>query len=692
MSIGKKITVLIAAFVTIAMGAILMVTNYYGTKVFSEMEASGIDITSSLGTMKWVVFLVTLGILALMITGTWVVVRKQLTEPLKKMKEDSTVLSMGQTNFEIDQDLMSRSDEMGDLYQVIGKIRDDIDNKSSVIERIARGETGIDIQMSSDKEKINASLKLLVENINGVTEAMDTITWNVRRGAIRETVDLSHLVGVWNHYPKQLNEAIAVFVKIFDSLPLIVAAFDKDYNVEFMNAGGEKLLGKTTDNLKGTKCYDSFKTDQCNTGKCACRQSMGTNLVVREETVSRAGDSPMDIDYIGVPLENESGDIIGAFEIVLDQTTIKTAQRVAGKQSDYQTKQLSYLLTNLDKMSKGQLDIDAKVDAGDKDTKILELTYQSINDNLNNSVNAIKSYIEEIATVLSEMAGKNMTISINRDYLGDFTQLKDSINHILAVFNDTLEEIEQAAVQVDIGTNQVAESSQNLSQGSAEQASSVEEISATVSQIAEQTKQNAQNANNANTISTGVKVDANQGNSKMGYMLKAMEEIKNSSNNINSIIKVIDDIAFQTNILALNAAVEAARAGDHGKGFAVVAEEVRNLAARSAGAAKETTEMIDLSITQVNEGYSLANETADALQKIVKGVEETVNIVEAIAEASIQQAAAVSQIDDGINQISQVTQMNTSTAEESASASEQMASQAQYLKSMINEFKLTHSK
>jgi methyl-accepting chemotaxis protein len=690
MSIGKKITVLIATLVTVAMGVILTVTNYYGAKVFSELEASGIDITSSLGMMKWVVFLVTLGVFVLTITGTWMVVRKYLTNPLKKMKEDSTMLAMGQTNFEPNQDLMKRTDEMGELYQAIDKIRDDIDDKSALIERIARGETGIKIQVNSDEDKINVSLKKLVDNVNEVTATMNTITGNVRHGALREKVDLSHLEGVWKTYPQKLDESSAVFVKIFDSLPLIVAAFNKDYSIEFMNATGEKVLGKTSDNLKGTKCFDSFKTDQCNTEKCACRQSMASNLVVREETISRAGDSPMDIDYIGVPLENESGDIIGAFEIVLDQTKIMTAQRVAGKQSDYQAKQLSYLLANLDKMSKGHLDIEAKVDAGDKDTKILELTYQSISDNLNNSVNAIKSYIEEIAKVLSEMASKNMDISIEREYLGDFTQLKDSINHILSVFNDTLEEIEQAAVQVDIGTNQVAESSQNLSQGSAEQASSVEEIGATVSQIAEQTKQNAQNANNANKISTSVKVDANQGNSKMKYMLKAMEEIKNSSNNINSIIKVIDDIAFQTNILALNAAVEAARAGEHGKGFAVVAEEVRNLAARSASAAKETTDMIDLSISKVNEGYSLANETADALQKIVQGVEETVNIVEAIAEASVQQAAAVSQIDDGINQISQVTQMNTSTAEESASASEQMASQAQYLKAMINEFKLTH--
>ncbi len=297
--------------------------------------------------------------------------------------------------------------------------------------------------------------------------------------------------------------------------------------------------------------------------------------------------------------------------------------------------------------------------------------------------------IREQALVVEKMAAGDLTVAVK--VRSDQDLLGQRLKQMVATNNEVLGNINRSAEQVAAGAQQVSLSSQSLSQGSTEQAASLEEITSSVTEVAAQTKQNAVNASQANELSLRVKENAADGNERMRGMLAAMGEINESSENISKIIKVIDEIAFQTNILALNAAVEAARAGQHGKGFAVVAEEVRSLAARSANAAKETTALIEGSIKRITVGVKLAEETAEALDKIVGGIAETATLVGEIAAASNQQASAIAQINVGVEQVSQVTQANTSTSEESASASEELSSQAQLLKEMVGKFKLASS-
>lgn len=301
---------------------------------------------------------------------------------------------------------------------------------------------------------------------------------------------------------------------------------------------------------------------------------------------------------------------------------------------------------------------------------------------------SISKPVRKLAAGADKIADGDLDVYIDIHTKDEVGKLADAFNRMANNLNDVISNINEASEQVAVGSKQVADSSMELSQGATEQASTIEELSASLEEIANQTKLNADNSNQANTLAERAKDNAVQGNNHMKDMLKAMEEINQSSNNISKIIKVIDDIAFQTNILALNAAVEAARAGQYGKGFAVVAEEVRNLAARSASAAKETTEMIEDSIKNVETGTAIAKQTSDALNKIVEEVSKVAKLIDDIAVASNEQSSSIDQINQGIMMVTEVIQKTSATSEESAAASEELSSQADLLKEQVLRFKL----
>ena len=331
---------------------------------------------------------------------------------------------------------------------------------------------------------------------------------------------------------------------------------------------------------------------------------------------------------------------------------------------------------------------------GDLDTPMPKITTKDETGMLARStadlVAGLRTVISDIDFLLNEMANQNLNVHTEHEgvYVGSFRNILFSMRNMKGQLSGAMRQVNHSASEVSDASNQLSASAQMLGQGTTEQASSVEELAARISVISEQVKNTAKGALEARgqTHQTGESVLLC--NQKMQNLVEAMQKIQESSDEIEKILKTIDDIAFQTNILALNAAVEAARAGSAGKGFAVVAEEVRNLAGKSAAAAKDTSVLIENSTDAVHMGMEIARNTADVLLEVVNSIQAVVKAIDEIATVSNEQSEAVEQVSEGINQISIVVQNNSATAEESAAASEELSAEATCLKEMVDQFTL----
>lgn len=333
-------------------------------------------------------------------------------------------------------------------------------------------------------------------------------------------------------------------------------------------------------------------------------------------------------------------------------------------------------------LAQGDLHEDTEQVRGQDESARLTLALQK-------TIQGLRAYITDISEVLHRVAEKDLTVQSDVHYGGDFQPIKEALNTILLSLNQTFGSIQQSAFEVNAGSEQVSLGAQHLSQSSTEQTATVEQLTDSLENISQRVTANAKNAESMAELSKNTTLSVEAGNKQMQDMLTSMGDMDESSKKILNVIKVINDIARQTNILALNAAVEAARAGAAGKGFAVVADEVRNLAAKSAEAAKTTEELIEKTIISVQNSMLSANMTANSLTDVFEKIENVDKLISEIADSSKEQAQSINELSQGMEQISAATQSNSATAQESAATSEELFHQSQILDELVREFKTT---
>lgn len=305
---------------------------------------------------------------------------------------------------------------------------------------------------------------------------------------------------------------------------------------------------------------------------------------------------------------------------------------------------------------------------------------------LSETVQDLKGVITEVDDHLAELSSGNFLINVEDDFKGDFAEISQSFREIVDSLSQAMGEIDSNAEYVQNGATDLSGAAQQLAEGATDQASAIEELTATITEVSEKITVNAKNADNAKGVVADMGEQILESNEHMKKNTEAMNNIKEASNKIAEIIGSIEEIASQTALLALNASIEAARAGENGKGFAVVATQVGVLAEQSSEAARKTKDLIQNAILAVEDGMQLADSTAKSLLHVVDNVKLVNNSMAEIAEASDNQAMAVAQITEGINQIAEVIESNTATSEESAAASEQLTGQANVLKELVGRF------
>ncbi|MGO9014490.1 MAG: methyl-accepting chemotaxis protein [Dissulfurispiraceae bacterium] len=596
---------------------------------------------------------------------TAVFLTRGIVRPLNEGVNIANRLSVGDLAMDIE---VKSKDETGQLMFAMKSMVDNIKESALNAEKIAAGDLSIDVNEKSEKDVLSKSMKNVVGTLRSLIGEAGLLTKAAVEGKLSARGDEDKFKGGYKEIIGGVNRTIDTLVGHIDSLPIPVMIINREFSIQYMNQIGAQILGRTQKQMAGEYCFNHFKTSDCKTDNCACGQAMRNVTGATRETDAHPVGLDLDIQYTATPVKDLDGNVVGALEVVVDQTTAKNAARVMQKIADYQIAETEKLKDGLSKMALGDLLIKLKVAEGDADTAVSRKSFEEISDAVNQCVDAMIG----ISGIAKELSEGNLGIQVKER--SDRDELMRALANMVKKLTDIVTEVKAASDNVAAGSQELSASAEQLSQGSTEQASSIEEVSSSMEQMVSNIRQNADNAHQTDKIAVKSSGDAKEGGKAVSDTVTAMKQIADK-------ISIIEEIARQTNLLALNAAIEAARAGEHGKGFAVVASEVRKLAERSQNAAAEISQLSSSSV-------QIAEKAGDMLGKLVPDIQKTAELVQEISAASNEQNSGAEQINRAVQQLDQVIQQNAGASEEMASTSEELSSQAEQLQHAISFFRV----
>ncbi|MBK9518761.1 MAG: PAS domain-containing protein [Anaeromyxobacter sp.] len=604
------------------------------------------------------------------------------------------------------------------------------------VARISRGDLPPKItdRYQGDFSAIKDNLNTCIDTLAALEVEMARVAEAAVQGHLEQRADAARHQGAFRRVVDGVNATIDTLVGHLDAMPAPAMIIDRDFKARYLNSAALKVVGRDRGQALGQRCAELFRTEDCDTERCACARAMSGNRVAASETTARPAAGELEIAYSGVPLRDRGGQVIGAFEVVSDQTAVKRAMRQGQKVSAFQASETARVVAALEKLSRGDLEVDTRVAEADADTAEVQRTFQTIAGAIQRSAEAVRALTRDVATlseaaiagrlstradasrhqgdfakivtgvngtleavvaplaeaaaVLDQLAQRDLRARVAGAYQGDHARIKDSLNATAEALHEALTQVSSAVEQVTSASQQIAASSQAVASGASEQAASLQQTTSSLESVSGMTRQSADNAGQANTLAQDARSAATAGAAAVEQMQVAMTQIRASAEGTSQIIKDINEIAFQTNLLALNAAVEAARAGEAGRGFAVVAEEVRSLALRSKEAATKTEALIRESVRQAGEGEVTSRQVAGQLGQIVAGIGKVSDIVSEIAAAAKAQTGGIQEVSQAVAEMDKVTQQNAASAEQSSSAASELNGQAEELAAMVGAFQL----